>query len=1020
MTTKPPQETPLVPGGRGLRQSGVIQPPVTDQQGAGTAKPPRESRFIELTRWILIPVLVVAGMLLPPFSLGGRLLQGEWTVIGEGRMPVWSVNDPDGAQVVVPEQPLDGKLRLRLSPVPRLHFLAGQVDEYLLPAVTALPFNLAVKSPFYEVQRRGVSPSDAVLTLPIPNDAEPYATLDLYAWDGNAWKWLPSTVIQADDVIVARLETLPEMTVFAAVQPLPPEPVVAADLSDLAVLPEDGAQVLNEVYSMGAILSDNGTLEVPAEPLAPGEGTWRELPVVRNWDDDGTVRSDLTNEVLGNQVLRQKHIAAIVAFARTEEHRGIVLDYRDVNPALRESFTSFVRDLAEQLHAGGRTLVVRVAWPTQISAVDWNTGTYDWRALGEAADVVLLTGPMDPHAYVEGGPVEQGIAWATRYIDRYKLQLVAGARGVNHSEEGVAPISYGAALAFLSRIAIDTAGESVSPGDEISLSLTNLSGSPGIQFDTGLQAYWFFYTDDQGSAHTVWLENETSLIHKLQLVARHRLRGVMVEHLAEPMSDPALWTAVRAYSHGELQPQETTFSVVWEVSSATGRRLAQATRSLDDAGVVWQAPETPGVYEYSAVIAANGQPVAEKGVAVVQVVAYTPTPTSTPTSTPTPTPTPTGTPTPTPTAAPTTAPRPAATPTPTSSPVASAASVVPTSGYGFGYGIQAHAIGQDVGPIFDHIHQLGFRWLKVQVEWKNHEGPKGQYAWADIDRLVEHAQLNGIKLLLSVVKAPTWSRPAGTDLGVEGPPANPQDYADFVGAMAARYRGRVHAYEIWNEQNLYYEWGREPLDASRYVKLLKLAYQAIKAQDPKAVVVSGALTPTGINDGVIAIDDRTYLQQMYNAGLKWTCDAIGVHPSGYANPPDSKFGEGPAGPSHNDHPSFFFRHTMEDYRTVMVINGDGNKRLWPTEFGWSSTHGLGAPPAAGYEYANYNTEQDQASYIVRAYQMSKAWGWVGPMFLWNLNFGPASGKFDEKAGFGIVYPNWAPRPAFYALANMPK
>jgi hypothetical protein len=341
-------------------------------------------------------------------------------------------------------------------------------------------------------------------------------------------------------------------------------------------------------------------------------------------------------------------------------------------------------------------------------------------------------------------------------------------------------------------------------------------------------------------------------------------------------------------------------------------------------------------------------------------------------------------------------------------------------GHGFDYGIQVHFVGQDMNPIFGAVHQLGFRWLKVQIEWKHHEGAKGQYNWAEIDRLVENAQLNGARVLLSVVKAPAWARPPGTDLGVEGPPANPQDYADFVGAMAARYKGRVQAYEIWNEQNLHYEWGNEPLDANRYIQLLKLAYQAIKAQDPTAVVVSGAPTPTGLNDGNIAIDDRTYLQQMYNAGLRYYCDAVGVHPSGFANPPDSLFGEGPAGPSHNDHPSFFFRHTMEDYRRIMVINGDGAKRLWPTEFGWSSTHGLGAPPAQGYEYANYNTEEDQAAYVVRAYQMAKAWGWVGPMFLWNLNFGPVSGRFDEKAGFGIVYPDWSPRPAFHALVSMPK
>jgi hypothetical protein len=982
-----------------------------------------ESRFVELARWLLIPILVVAGISLPPFSLGSRFLQAGFTLVGEGRNPIWSVRDPDGAQVTVPEQSLGGKLRIRLSSVPRLNFLEGITDEYLLPAVAALPSDLAMKSPLYEVQRRGTPASDVLLTLPIPNDAEPYHTLDLYAWDGKTWNWVPSTLIGADEVIVTRLETLAEMIAFALMQTLSPDPIVAVNLSSFSVLPADAGQVLSELNPIGAYLDVNGSLSSPAELAVQGGDAGRVVPTVHNWGDDGVVRNDLTKEMLSSEVLRQKHIAAIVAFARQEEYPGIVLDYRDVGPEMRENLTSFVRDLAEQLHAGARTLAVRVAWPTQVSAAYWDTGAYDWLALSEVADVILIPGSPDPRAYVKGGPVEQMIAWATRQVDRHKLQLVVSAQGVDQSGDQTAPISYRAALALLSRIAVDVVDESVTPGKEIAVSLINLSDAPGIQFDDSIHTYWFPYTDDQGKTHTVWLENEASLAHKLKLVARHHLRGVMGDHLADSMSDPGLWAVARDYINGTLQPQETTFTVVWEVNSATGRQLAQTTRTLNETKMVWEAPQTPGIYEYSAIIAADGQPVGEKEVAVVRVVAYTPTPTPTSTPTPTPTPTPTGTPTPTPTTIPTATPRATATPI-SASTSRSVASIVPTAGYGFDYGIQAHAIGQDLGPIFNAIHRLGFRWLKVQIEWKHHEGTKGRYGWASIDRVVKAAQLNGVKLLFSVVKAPGWARPGGTDLSVEGPPANPQDYADFVGAMAARYRGRVHAYEVWNEQNLHYEWGNEPLDANRYVQLLKLAYQAIKAQDPSAVVVAGAPTPAGtvVDSGgqPKAIDDRTYLQQMYNAGLRYYCDAIGVHPSGFANPPDSKLGEGPAGPSHNDHPSFFFRSTMEEYRTIMVINGDGNKRLWPTEFGWSSFHGLGAPPPSEYEYANYNTEEDQANYIVRAYQMAKAWGWVGPMFLWNLNYGPAAGKFDEKAGFGIVHPNWSPRPAFHALANMPK
>jgi hypothetical protein len=196
------------------------------------------------------------------------------------------------------------------------------------------------------------------------------------------------------------------------------------------------------------------------------------------------------------------------------------------------------------------------------------------------------------------------------------------------------------------------------------------------------------------------------------------------------------------------------------------------------------------------------------------------------------------------------------------------------------------------------------------------------------------------------------------------------------------------------------------------MEMLCSAYAAIKGADPNMVVVAGALTPTGVNDGSTAIDDVAYLQRMYGTGrLKNCSDAIGAHPSGYNNPPDAKFGySDPTAPSFKNHPSFFFRDTMERYRDVMVANGDSGKRVWPTEFGWAST----SSPVTGYEYARDNTPPEQAEFLVRAYQMARNWGWVGPMFLCNLNFG-ITNPGSELAAFGI-----AGRPAEGALASMPK
>jgi hypothetical protein len=290
--------------------------------------------------------------------------------------------------------------------------------------------------------------------------------------------------------------------------------------------------------------------------------------------------------------------------------------------------------------------------------------------------------------------------------------------------------------------------------------------------------------------------------------------------------------------------------------------------------------------------------------------------------------------------------------------------------------------------------------------------------------VVNAAQAQGLRVLFSIVKAPRWSRPAGdTD---EGPPSDPNTYGFFVGQVAAHFRGKGMAYEIWNEENLYYEWGGlgNKLSAARYIEILKVAYAAIKAADPDAIVVSGAPTPTGTSDGNIAIDDQTYLQQMYSLGLKNYSDVIGAHPSGFNCPADGDWRtlSNPSakyrGPFDNHHHSWCFRGTIEGYRNIMVANGDGGKRIWATEFGWDSVDGLGVSPANGYGYAADNTEAQQAAWIVQAYQIGKASGYMGVMFLWNLNYNCPPG--DEKSGFSITYCNNQPRPAFAALAAMPK
>ncbi|MYA04587.1 MAG: LysM peptidoglycan-binding domain-containing protein [Caldilineaceae bacterium SB0664_bin_22] len=376
---------------------------------------------------------------------------------------------------------------------------------------------------------------------------------------------------------------------------------------------------------------------------------------------------------------------------------------------------------------------------------------------------------------------------------------------------------------------------------------------------------------------------------------------------------------------------------------------------------------------------------------------------------------PTQAPAPTPTQAP--APTPTQAPTPVSQPAAT---------LDFAYGIQAHALEvHNSRPVLRAVNDLGFTWLKQQVRWKDMEPSRGNRQWVELDDLVDRADRANVNVLFSVVAAPAWAREPGADLNVAGPPLDDQDFANYLGALASRYcNSSVKALEVWNEQNLHYEWGNLAISANDYIAMLRAANIAIRAACPTMFIISGAPTPTG-NNGAIAVDDLTYMESMLAAGMANYVDGIGAHPSGYNLPPDIVWQDGCAtiqvtgntfnGACDNPHHSWSFRSTMEGYRALAVKYGAADKKIVPTEFGWAA----GGKFHPSYAYADDNSYLEQADWTVQAYRMMKGWGWVGPAILWNLNF-RVVGDGTEQAQWGIVRSDWSPLPAYDALKAEPK
>ena len=329
------------------------------------------------------------------------------------------------------------------------------------------------------------------------------------------------------------------------------------------------------------------------------------------------------------------------------------------------------------------------------------------------------------------------------------------------------------------------------------------------------------------------------------------------------------------------------------------------------------------------------------------------------------------------------------------------------------YGVQAflwwrpEVAHRDLGLIRD----AGFTWVKQWFAWRDIEGKgKGQYDWTTADRVVDQVEEFGLKLIVRVDHEPEWAGP---------PPANVSHFADFLTAMVTRYRGRIQAYQVWNEPNLAREWGNKPPNAQEYTQMLKTAYQAIKKIDPNAIVISAGMAPT-TELSQRAVPDTQFIQAMYNAGAKPYFDMLGAHGAGYKAPPEMDPGQVATDPNYYNvgDPNcpgdacriYCFRH-VEDLRQIMVNNGDSGKRVVVLEFGWTRDERTNSP----YYWHRVADQFVQGDYMVRAYKYAKQnWQpWIAVMSLiympdvkWTQN--------DEQFWWSIIEPS--PVDALYLKA----
>jgi hypothetical protein len=327
-------------------------------------------------------------------------------------------------------------------------------------------------------------------------------------------------------------------------------------------------------------------------------------------------------------------------------------------------------------------------------------------------------------------------------------------------------------------------------------------------------------------------------------------------------------------------------------------------------------------------------------------------------------------------------------------PVKAAATVTDTASVGtMFHGMWQFYTDADRATVLDKMKNAGMKSVRLDVSWAMVQPNNGSSydAWGVgfVDHVIDMINSRGMKPLVLLWMTPGW---ANGNKGDHTVPTNSGDYARVAKWAAARYNGKVIGWEVWNEQNSTdFLDGADPV---AYTKLLKAAYPAFHAGSPATPVIFGG----------VQYNDTDWIRRAYDAGAKGSFDVMAVHPyMGIAN----------QAPTLADDGTMWTLNHVRTVRDLMIARGDSGKKIWFTEFGWS-TH---TNPAGTPGWALGVSETTQADYLKQAVSYVRTnLPYVGRMYWYNEKDLPWGSQ--QVMNYGLLHANNTPKPAMTAMTAL--
>ncbi|MBD3267617.1 hypothetical protein GF373_13190 [bacterium] len=263
----------------------------------------------------------------------------------------------------------------------------------------------------------------------------------------------------------------------------------------------------------------------------------------------------------------------------------------------------------------------------------------------------------------------------------------------------------------------------------------------------------------------------------------------------------------------------------------------------------------------------------------------------------------------------------------------------------------------------------GVNWFRDRLKWREIELQEAKYTgYANYDLAADVQQQSGLKILQVFHDTPKWAREAEWDGGF---PTDLRDVYRFCKKMAERFRGKVQAWEPWNEANAKNFGGHTFHEMYSYQKA---AYLGFKAGDPNVTVGFNAYcgVPTDLHARTLVENETWPYFDTYNF--------------------------------HN----YNWAHSFEDLWSPILVAACG-KQIWLSE----TDRGMKAESVPPWRDFSHQNDILKAEYIAQEY----------PTALWNgahRVFHFILGHYTESGGtqFSLLRYDLTPRPGYVALATL--